>query len=154
MVNSEAVVGIKPGHSGVVIWYQVDEFTCTWSAEHFAAHSHIYPGFIGKMSLLTHFLQGPGCEDYSFLHQAVSDFEQGMDFILTNSIETPELDMFLDESDAIASSVSSGFLHLVSTLSDNSKLQLLLALGLINCGASLGPFLHLCLWLPRCQHLN
>ena len=31
MVNSEFVVGIKPGDSGVVIRYQVDEFIHTWS---------------------------------------------------------------------------------------------------------------------------
>ena len=54
----------------------------------------------------------------------MADFEQGLDSILTNSLETPELDAFLDEPDAIPSSVSSGFLCLVSTLSDNSKLQL------------------------------
>ena len=54
----------------------------------------------------------------------MADFEQGLDSILTNSLETPELDTSLDEFDAIRSSVSSGFLHLVSTLSDNSKLQL------------------------------
>ena len=47
-----------------------------------------------------------------------------MDSILTNSLETPELDTSLDEPDAITSSVPSGFLHWVSTLSDNSKLQL------------------------------
>ena len=44
MVNSESVVGIKPGASGVVTGYQVHEFTHTWSGEHFVAHSHIYPG--------------------------------------------------------------------------------------------------------------
>ena len=54
----------------------------------------------------------------------MADFEQGLDFILTNSLKTPELDAFLDEPDAITSSGSSGFLHLVSTLSDYSKLQL------------------------------
>ena len=53
----------------------------------------------------------------------MADFEQGLDSILTNSVETPELDTSLDEPDTITSSVS-GFLHLVSTLSDNSKLQL------------------------------
>ena len=37
MVDSESVMGIKPGDSGVVIGYQVDEFTCTWSAEWFVA---------------------------------------------------------------------------------------------------------------------
>ena len=50
-----------------------------------------------------------------------------MDFI-----EIPELDTSLDEPDAITSSVSSGFLALVKTISDTSKLQLALALGLIN----------------------
>ena len=47
-----------------------------------------------------------------------------MDSILTDSLETPELDTSLEEPDAITSSVSSGFLHSVSTLSDNSKPQL------------------------------
>ena len=54
-VYSDSVMGIKPGDSGVVIGYQVDEFTHTWSAEQFVAHSHIYPGFTGKVSSLTHF---------------------------------------------------------------------------------------------------
>ena len=117
-------MGIKPGDSGVVIGYQVDEFTCTWSAEQFVAHSHIYAGFTGKVSSLTHFPLEPGCEDYAFLDQAVADFEQGLDSILTDSLETPELDTSLEEPDAITSSVSSGFLYSVSTLSDNSKLQL------------------------------
>ena len=124
MVNSESAMGIKPGNSGVMIGYQVDEFTHTWSAQQFVAHSHIYPGFTGKMSSLTHFPLELGCEDYSFLDQTMADFEQGLDSILTNSLETPELDASLDEPDAIPSSVYSGFLHLVSTLSDNSKLQL------------------------------
>ena len=83
MVNS--VVGVKPGDSGMVIGYKVDEFTPTWSAEQFVSHSHIYPGFTGKVSSLTHFPLGPGCEDYSFLDLAVADFEQGLDSILTDS---------------------------------------------------------------------
>ena len=124
MVDSESVKGIKPGDSHVVIGYQVDEFACTWSTEQFVAHSHIYPGFTGKVSSLTHFPLEPGCEDYSFLDQALVDFEQGLDSILTNSLETPELDTFLDEPDAIPSSISAGFLHLFSTLSDHSKSQL------------------------------
>ena len=33
-VNSESPMGVKPGDSGVVIGYQVDEFTHTWSAVH------------------------------------------------------------------------------------------------------------------------
>ena len=32
--------------------------------------------------------------------------------------------------------------------------SLLPALDLVNCGARLGLFLHLCLWLQRCWHLN
>ena len=124
MVYSESAFGIKPGYSGVLIGYQVDEFTHTWSAEQFVAHSHIYPGFMSKVSLLTQFPQEWGCEDYSFLDQAVADFEWGLDSIHTDSIETPELDASLDESDAITSSVSSGFLPSVSTISDTSKLQL------------------------------
>ena len=124
VVDSDSVMGIKPGDSGVVIGYQVDEFTHIWSAEQFVAHSHIYPGFTGKVSSLIHFPLEPGCEDYAFLDQAVTDFEQGLDSILTDSLETPELDTSLEEPDAITSSVSSGFLCLVSTLSDNSKPQL------------------------------
>ena len=120
-VNSESVVGIKPGDSGVVIGYQVDGFTHTWSPEWFVAHSHVYPGFTGKVSLLTHFPLEPGCADYSFLDQAVANFEQGLDSILTDSIKIPGLDTSLYEPDAITSSVSSGFLHSVSTISDNSK---------------------------------
>ena len=54
-VDSESVMGTKSGDSSVVIGFQVDEFTCTWSTEWFVAHSHIYPRFTGKMSSLTHF---------------------------------------------------------------------------------------------------
>ena len=153
-VNSESVMGIKPGDSGVVIGYQVDEFTHTWAAEWFVPHSHIYPGFTGKVSSLTHFPLEPGCEDYSFLGPAVADFEQGLDFILSDSLETLELETSLD---------SLMLLHLQSLLGFSTWLlffliivnhSLLLTLGLGSCGAGLGLFLHLCLWLPRCQHLN
>ena len=156
MIDSESAMGIKPDDSGVgvVIWYQVDEFTHTWSAEWFVAHSHIYPRFTGKVSSLAHFALEPEYEDYSFLDQAVADFEQDLDSIFTDSLKTPELDTSLDEPDAIMSSVSSGFLHSVSTLLIILNCSLLLALGLINCGARLGTFLPLCLWLPRYQHLN
>ena len=123
-VDSESVMGIKPGDSSVVIGYQVDEFTHTWSEEWFVACSHIYPGFTGKVSSLTHFPLEPGYEDYAFLDQAGADFKQGLDSILTDSLKTPELDTSFDETDAITSSVSSGFLHSGSTLSDNSKPQL------------------------------
>ena len=90
MVDSESVMGrgIKHSDSGVVVGYQVDEFTHTWSAEQFVACSLIYSGFTGKVSSLTHFPLEPGCEDYSFLDQAVAGFEQGLDTILTDSLDT------------------------------------------------------------------
>ena len=99
-------------------------FTCTWSAEWFVVHPHIYPGFTGKALSLTHFPLEPGCEDYFFLDQVVADFEQGLCSILTDSIKTPELDTSLNEPHAITSSASAEFLCLVSTISDTSKLQL------------------------------
>ena len=55
--------------------------------------------------------------------------------------------------DATTSSVSSGFFHSVLFLT-LLNCSLLLALVLINCDTRLGPFLHLCLWIPRCNRLN
>ena len=108
----------------------------------FVPHSHIYPQFTDKVSSFIHFPLEPWCEDYSFLNKAVADFEQGLDYILTDSIKTPELDTSLDDPDAITSSVSSGFLCLVSNISDTSKLQLASSSGLINCGTRLRSFSH------------
>ena len=75
-----------------------------------------------KVSSLTHFPLEPEYEDFSFLDQAVAEFEQGLDSILTNYIEMQELNTSLDESYAITSSVSSGFLCSVSTISNTYKL--------------------------------
>ena len=122
-VDSESVVGVKPGDSGVVVGYQVGEFTHTWSAEQFVACFHIYPGFTGKVSSLIHFHLEPARADYSFLDQAVADFEQCLYSILTASIKTQELYTSLDEPDTVISSVSSGFLCSVKSISDKSKLQ-------------------------------
>ena len=63
MVDAKSLVGVKSGYSGVIIGYK---FSCMSLAEHFIAQSHIYAGFMGKMSTLTHFLFETGCEDYSF----------------------------------------------------------------------------------------
>ena len=148
------VMGIKPGDSSVVIGYQVDEFTHTWSAELFVAHSHIYPGFTGKVSSLTHFPLEPGCEDYAFLDQAVVDF---------NKDWTPSSLMYSRPWNWTLCWRSLMPLHLQSLLGFSAQLvpfliilscSLLLAFVLINCGARQGLFLPLCLWLPRCQHLN
>ena len=128
------MVGIKSGDCGVVIRYQINEFTCTWLAEQFKAWWHIYPGFMGKVSTLTNFPLEPGCEDYYFLDQAVEDFEYGLDSILTDSIDTPDLDALFGEADAISSSVSLGFLESFSTDSDNSGPQLPVVSNLINYG--------------------
>ena len=108
-VHFESVVGIKPGDSGVVIGYQVDGFTSSWSIECFIAGSPIYPGFTGKVSILTPFSLKPCCEDYCFLDQVAQDFDDGLNSILTKSIDTPELDTSFDQADVMPSSVSSGF---------------------------------------------
>ena len=117
------MVDIKPGDSGVVIRYQIDDFTHTWSLECFIAKSHIYPGFTDKVSKLNHFPLEPSCEDYSFFDQEVEDFKESLDSILMESIDTPGMDPYLDEADAMPSSVSSGFIYFVSTGSDTSILQ-------------------------------
>ena len=109
-VNCNSVVGMKVDSYGVVIGYQVDEFTHTWLVECFVAWSHIYPGFTGKVSSLTLFSLESGCEDYSLLDQAVADFEQGLDSTLTDSIETLEMDISFEEPDGVILLVSSGFL--------------------------------------------
>ena len=49
MVNSESLMGVKPGDSGVVIRYQVDEFNDScWQSV--SLLYHINPGFMGKGS--------------------------------------------------------------------------------------------------------
>ena len=75
------------------------------------------------MTKSTHFPLEPGCEDYSLLDQAIEEFDHGLDSLLTDSINTPELDSYFDEADVIPSSLYLGFLYLVSTVSDNSGLQ-------------------------------
>ena len=54
----------------------------------------------------------------------MEDFEHGLDSVLTDSVDTPDMDESLDEADAMPSSVSSGFLHLVSTVCVTSNLQI------------------------------
>ena len=85
---------------------------------------HIYPSFMGKVSSLTHCPLEPGCENYSFLDQGMADFEQGVNSILTNSVETLGLDASLKKPDIVLLLVSSGFLHSIITISYTSKPQL------------------------------
>ena len=88
-------MGIKPGDPCMVIGSEVAEFTDIWLALCFIAQSHIYPGFTGKVATLTLFPLKWSCEDYSFLVQTVEDFEQGLDSIIFNSVNTPGLDASL-----------------------------------------------------------
>ena len=82
--------GHETGYSDVVVEYLV-EFTCTWLMGHCIAQSHIYPGFTGEVSTLVHSPQEPECEDYSFLDQAVENFEHCLDSIIMHSVDTPNL---------------------------------------------------------------
>ena len=88
------------------------------------------------MSSLTHFPFEPVSEDYSFLEQAVADFEQCMDSILTNSVKTHELNASFGELDGVTSSVSSGFLHSGPFLTLLSH-SLFLSSNLVSYGARL-----------------
>ena len=149
MVSSKSVVGVKPG---VLIRYQVGEFTHACLVECFIAWSHIYPSFTGKVSRLTHFPLEPGCQDYSFLHQVVEDFEHGLHSILPDSINLPDLNASFAEADVILSSASfcTSFYYCLILL----DCSLLLASNLINHGARLG---HCCCLSHRqveCQILN
>ena len=47
IVGFKYVVGVTAGSAGVVIGYQFDEFTHTWSVQCFIAQSHIYPSVMG-----------------------------------------------------------------------------------------------------------
>ena len=123
-----------------MIAFQVDEFPHTWSSECFTAYSHIYPGSTGKVSTLIYFPLEPGCEDYSFLDQAVEDMEHILDSILVNSVDILELEASFD---AMPSSVSSGFLWLVFSHSDNSWLQLTPISIVIHCGAEQWHYFYL-----------
>ena len=91
--------------------------------ECFILHYHIYPAFVGKMSTLMHFLHEPDCEECSFLHQAVADFEHGLHSILTTCwhIRTR---CPLWWGWCHSAFVFSDFLCLVNTVSDTSWLQL------------------------------
>ena len=83
--------------------------THTWLEECFAAQSHTYPVFTCKVSTLTQFTLELGCKNYSFLDQAVKDFEHGLDSILTDSVDALYLDASFNQADAMPSLVSSGF---------------------------------------------
>ena len=63
------------------------------------------------------------CEDSSFLDQAVEDFELGLYSLLMDSVNTPELNAFFHEADALPSLVAL----------QGSYSQLILFLSLLDC---------------------
>ena len=135
------LMGIKPGDSGVVIGYQVDEFTYTWSVEWFVAHSHIYPGFTGKVSSLTHFPWNQGMSIMPFWIRL---------FLTLNKAWIPSSLIHLRHQNWTLPWMSLMSLHLQSLLDFSTQLvpfliilscSLLWAFELINCGARLGLFL-------------
>ena len=59
-----------------------------------------------EMSTLSQFPLESGSEDCFFLDQAVEDFVHGLDSILMDSIDTPELDAAFYSTDAFPSLIS------------------------------------------------
>ena len=98
IVDSEFWVGIKSDDFGVMAGHLVEKFTHTWSAKHFVAQSNNYPGFMAKVSKLTQFPHELGSEIYSFLDQAVADFEHGLDSIHHDSVKTPKPDTYFKDT--------------------------------------------------------
>ena len=96
------------------------EFTCAWSVENFIARLHIYPGLTSKVSTLAHFQLEPGCEDYSFLGQAVENL--GMIRILFSQPLSTHENWMHPLMKLVPYLIK--FLCLVSTVYDTSRLQL------------------------------
>ena len=89
------MVGVKPGDSGV----------------------------IGKVSALTCFSLEVGCEDHSTLHRKLKNSSMVMILSSQTHATLSELDASCDEASAMASSVCSGCLCSVNTISYNPLLQ-------------------------------
>ena len=134
-----------------MIGYEVDEFTHSWLAEWFIVSSPIYPGFMGQVSTLTQFPLEPGCQDYSYLDQAGKDFEHGLDSILLDSVNTPELVASFNKTDAVP---SSGFLCWWVAILINLDCSLLLVSVLINYGTRLELYFYLYHKWLECQFLS
>ena len=123
IINFKSVVGIKPGDSDMMIRYHVDEYTCTLPMEYFIPSSLLHPGFMGKVLTLNHFPLKAGCENYPFWTRLLKT----LSMVLILSSET--LLTYWNRMHPLMRLMlyilqSSGFLCLVSTISDNSRLQL------------------------------
>ena len=103
VVNFKYVVGIKPGNSYAWSWWiyllLVGRAFCCLTTHFLWIH--------GQGLTLTHLIHEPGCEDYSYLDQAVTDFEHGLQSIPTDSIETLKMHASFDEPDTRTYSVLS-----------------------------------------------
>ena len=110
MVKSESVVGIKPGDSHVMIGYQVDNFLPPGQqSTPLLDHAFILVQVKCPHQPTSHLNQ---VVRIYFLDQMFEDLEHGLVSVLTDSVNTVELDASFDETDGIPSSVSSGFLGL------------------------------------------
>ena len=82
------------------------------------------PCFIDEVSILTHFFLESGYKDYSFLNQVVADFELWFSFHPHWLQHNTSTWCILWWAWCCDFSVSPGFLHWVTKISDNSKPQL------------------------------
>ena len=86
---------------------------------------HIYPAFISRVSILTCFPLEPCCDNNSFLDQAVEDMSM---VLILSSWTLSTYQNWLHPLRRLIlyhSSICSGFLCLVSTVSDTCRPQLL-----------------------------
>ena len=118
MVNSESVVGIKPSDSDMTGWWIYSHLV---DEELHCSITHL--SWFLRQGVNTNPLE-PQCEDYSFMDQEVKGFGHGLNFILTDSVNTPELDVSFDEANVMPFSFSSEFPSLVNAISDDSRVQL------------------------------
>ena len=150
----ECVMGIQPGVSGVVIEYQVDEFTHTWSAEQFVAHSHIC---FGSQVRCHHYPLSTWTKDWGLFISRPSSCRlwAGLGvhphwFHWDTVVWTHSLMSLMS---LLLQSLQGFYTCLVLFLILLNH-SLLLASDLTNYSARLGHFISLCLWPPRCQHQN
>ena len=87
-VNSESVVGLKPGYSGIAIGYQVDNFTHTWSMEILLLDHKFTLGSWARCQLKPTSKSNWVVRVIHFFDQDVKEFEYVLYSIFTDFIET------------------------------------------------------------------
>ena len=118
LVLTDDMLLVKPGDPHVMIGYPVHAFTCIWLTEHCMFMNNTFvPGSWVRCHLSFPFpLELGFYYDYSFFRP--SFWGKGLDPILTDSVETPDLNV------TFTSSVFSRFQCTISTISDNSRPKL------------------------------